>query len=225
MKTKVLCWFPTSSYTNNDIINLLLCYQIAPLLDSSYSKAIWEAEGRPETMRNWTFGEETKQLPYKDELVSAYGMSVGEVKNELKYVPDLVCGETSTETIQQLVDAGCKSITYTCYGWHLFRIAGLNIRMPFTSQLNTWKYLEKKYNYETVEFSDGTYWTGKKEQPLFAFCWIMLDQTKSFKKLISWCITHNKTIGLVAPDNKKNNPEWVKEHLTEFIKQYKEVVK
>jgi len=228
MKTNtiIIIWIAQRFYQNKEIADLLVAHNVCPLLDSSYAVGIWERLGKPETMRNWTFGEWTKQLPYKDELISAYGMDVDEVKNELIELPNLICGETSTETIQQLVDAGCKSITYTSYGWHLFRIFGLNIRMPFSTQLNTWKKLEKLYNVrkdlppyqlhnETFKETVKRVWHENK----FNFCWIMLDQTKHFEKLISWCKDHDKVIGLVCPDswNKEMPVEEMYNKLKTFI--------
>ena len=222
MKTNMICWLPESFYTNEDCKRLLIDNQIVPLLDSSYSVAIWEAEGKPETMRYIDFGAESGLKPYWDEPIST--KEIGVLNPKGFTLVDAIVGETSTETIQQLVDAGCKSITFTCYSWHLFRIFGLNIRMPFTTQLRTWEKLEEMYGKQT-ETTYNMYKptiTWEVRESKFFFCWIMLDQTKSFKKLIGWCITHNKTIGLIAPDNWKENPEKVYEGLKQFIKAYNE---
>ena len=227
MKTNTICWLPESFYRNEEYKQLLIENNIVPLLDSSYSKAIWEAEGRPETMRYLTYGYEIKLPDYSDEPISTGAWDMDKLSTlsiaESMWLGEMehtTIGETSTETISQLVDAGCKSITFTCYGWHLFRIFGINIRMPFTTQLNTWKKLEKLYG---VQFNLETF--KKTRESKFDFIWIMIDQIRHFEKLINWALSHNKTIGLVAPDRYKDNPEWVKEHLAEFIKQYKEVVK
>lgn len=238
MKTRLLCWLPECAYRDVDTKKLLINNNIAPLLDSSFSTAIWEAQGKPDwVLRYASYGSEVGLQPYLDELISTGKQS--ELDWFITHLPNLVIGETSLETIQQLVDAGCKNITYTCYGWHLFRIAGINIRMPFTSQLNTWEYLERKYNcidWDEVanpiekrrngkyhQLGDDDWFEKEDNEKLFNFCWIMLDQVKSFKKLIQWCKDYNKTIGLVAPDSKQNNPQWIYKQLTKFIKVYKEV--
>ena len=230
MKANLICWLPTISYNlleeyGMKTVHLLLENKIAPLLDSSYSKAIWEDLGKPDTLRYITYGEETKQTLYWDEPISSE--EIGVLNEKGFTLINGTIGETSTETIQQLIDAGCKNITYTAYGWHLFRIAEVNIRMPFTSQLNTWKKLERLYGKRESEF----FWYNEKtrehtpimHESKFTFCWIMLNQDRHWKKLLEWATSHNKIIGIVAPDSKQNNPEWIYKQLQSFIKTYKEV--
>lgn len=146
--------------------------------------------------------DKQKVLQWIDEVLKTDGW----IESIVRLYPDVVMGESSTEHIDRLVKCGVKNITFTSYGWHLFRIFGLNIRMPFTSQLRTWEYLEKKYGSNRPS---PFYWynpeTNVLSEPImydckFNHCWIMLDQIKHFPKLIKWCKDHNKTIGLVAPD-------------------------
>ena len=136
-------------------------------------------------------------------------------------------GESSTEDIARLIKCGVKSVTFTSWGWHLFRIFGVNIRMPFTSQLSTWKYLGNKYNWQVL-YSDKSkqYFSAilPKEEHKFTFTWIMLDQQRHWRKLITWATQHNKTIGIVAPDSKQQDVEWIYKQLTKFMEAYKEVI-
>lgn len=69
MKTNILCWLPGSTYRNEGCKKLLIDNQIVPLLDSSYSTAIWEKQGKPKTMRYARYGHETKLKPYDDEPI------------------------------------------------------------------------------------------------------------------------------------------------------------
>ena len=226
MKTNVICWLPESFYRNEECKQLLIENNIVPLLDSRHSKEIWEAQGKPYTLRELFYQADVPT--YKDEPFSVKDGEDSEewVRQTVEKYPDVTMGESSTEDIARLIKCGVKSVTFTSWGWHLFRIFGLNIRMPFTTQLNTWKKLEKLYGIGTLsEFMNEKVIRFSIRESKFTFCWIMLDQVKSFKKLVQWCITHNKTIGLVAPNRHKDNPEWVKEHLTEFINAYKEMVK
>lgn len=233
MKTNLICWFPESFYLNNTYKNYLVDNNICPLLDSRYSQAIWEQEGKPETLREVNYNIENTQS-YKDEPFSVIDGEDSEewVKQTVAKYPNVTMGESSTEDIQRLIECGCKNITFTAYGWHLFRLTlpkwlggyAFNIRMPFTSQLLTWKYLEKKYNVrkdlppyqlrgETFQEAVKRVWYANK----FKFVWIMLDQDKYWEKLVTWALAHNKTIGLVAPDKHKNNPEWVYKQLQKFV--------
>ena len=231
MKTKLICWLPTVSYNPLEeygmkTVHLLIENKIVPLLDSSYSQGIWKDLGKPDTLRYITYGTLTNLQPYIDEPITN---KMWRTRDDiiLGCPKNMIVGETSTETIQQLVDAGCKNITYTAYGWHLFRIAGVNIRMPFTSQLNTWKYLENKYNWQVL-YSDKSkqYFSAilPKEEHKFTFTWIMLDQQRHWRKLITWATQHNKTIGIVAPDSKQQDVEWIYKQLTKFMEAYKEVI-
>lgn len=211
MKT-IICWFPQSTYTNQDCKQLLIDNNICPMLDSSYATEIWLELERLDTLRTGDFipidddAWRTDIEVYIDEPLSTNHYKPNDSGFKLLCKADNVTiGETSTETIQQLIDTGCKSITYTSYGWHLFRIFGLNIRMPFSNQIRTWEYLMSKY------------------PDKFHFCWIMLDQARDFKKLIKWCKQNGNAIGLVAPDDWKNDPSKVLEGLKKFTEVYKSI--
>ena len=222
MKTKLICWFDNKVLEHckdflieNQIMPICadagIAFEISKriLLNGTKQRFLWE----------YSFENTYPNQCYLDEILSVPNDDKGN-KRVWEVKDNIIYGETSTETISQLVDAGCKSITLTVYGWHLFRIFGLNIRMPFTSQLRTWIALEKKYGNERY----GYFWACDHPiDTLFSFVWIMLDQDRHWKKLLEWCLAHNKIIGLIAPDSKKNNPEWVKEQLTKFIKVYNEV--
>jgi len=227
MKINTIIWIAQRFYQNQEIADLLVKHNICPLLDSSCAVAIWERLGKPDAIRHYSYAPnfEPKPVylqPYMDECISVKDYSHDDIAEMIKYLPDLMIGETSTETIAELVDAGCKSITYTSYGWHLFRIFGLNIRMPFSTQLNTWKKLEKLYGSGNA-ISWGGLFTEVEQSSKFNFCWIMLDQVTDFGKLIKWCKDHSKTIGLVAPVrwNEKMSCEEMKAKLDAFIKAIK----
>jgi len=222
MKTNLICWFPESFYLNNTYKNYLVDNNICPLLDSKYSQAIWEQEGKPETLREVNYNIAENIQPYKDEPFSVIDGEDSEewVKQTVVKYPGITMGESSTEDIQRLVECGCKNITFTAYGWHLIRLFGVNIRMPFTSQLKTWEYLDREYTtYELDEYTDTN--NTKISTGVFRtklnFVWIMLDQDRYWEKLVTWAISHNKTIGLVAPDKHKNNPEWIYKQLQKFV--------
>ena len=237
MKTKLICWLPECVYQYDRSKRLLISENIVPLLDSKYSQDIWEAQGKPDwAMRHISYLPYENDglvrddiICYKDEPISTnqYEGQQGAFKLLCKSV-NVIIGETCPELIAECVENGAKQITLTSYGWHLFRIFGVNIRMPFTSQLNTWKYLENKYNWQVL-YSDKSkqYFSAilPKEEHKFTFTWIMLDQQRHWRKLITWATQHNKTIGIVVPDNKQQDVEWIYKQLTKFINVYKEVVK
>ena len=52
----------------------------------------------------------------------------------------------------------------------------------------------------------------------------MLDQQRHWRRLITWATQHNKTIGIVAPDSKQQDVEWIYKQLTKFMEAYKEVI-
>ena len=227
MKTNVICWLPESFYRNEECKQLLIENNIVPLLDSRHSKEIWEAQGKPYTLRELFYQADVPT--YKDEPFSVKDGEDSEewVRQTVEKYPDVTMGESSTEDIARLIKCGVKSVTFTSWGWHLFRIFGVNIRMPFTSQLSTWKYLENKYNWQVL-YSDKSkqYFSAilPKEEHKFTFTWIMLDQQRHWRKLITWATQHNKTIGIVAPDSKQQDVEWIYKQLTKFMEAYKEVI-
>lgn len=141
---------------------------------------------------------------YVNAIVDKDSKSIVAIQPEFE---GLTIGETSTETIQQLVDAGCKSISYTSYGLHLFRIFDINIRLDCFNQIPTWNRIKRKH------------------KDKFKLCCIMIDKPERFESQIKWCMENGNNIMLIAPDKWKEQPEKVKEHLTEFIKQHKEITK
>jgi hypothetical protein len=201
MKPSAIIWIAQRFYENQEIADLLVANNICPLLDSSYAVGIWERLGKPETLRYIMFGIFTGMRPYWDEPISALGKT---------HIPPTgaIIGETSTETIQQLVNAGCKSITYTSYGWHLFRIAGINIRLDCFNQIPTWNRIKRKH------------------KDKFKLCCVMIDKPERFESQIKWCMENGNDIMLIAPDkwNKEMPVEEMKTKLELFINVYKEVV-
>lgn len=230
MKSNLICWLPECCYRTDvdyaaEIILCLADNNIAPLLDSEYAESIWEELDRPPTLRELFYQADAPT--YKDEPFSVIDGEDSEewVKQTVAKYPDITMGESSTEHIADLVRCGVKNITFTSYGWHLFRLFNKwNIRMPFTTQLRTWIALEKKYGSGNTT-SWGGLFTEVEQSSKFSFCWIMLDQTRHWKKLITWATQHNKTIGIAVPDSKKSDTEWIYKQLQSFIKTYKEVTK
>ena len=93
--------------------------------------------------------DKQKALQWIDEVLKTDGW----IESIVRLYPDVVMGESSTEHIDRLVKCGVKNITFTSYGWHLFRIFGLNIRMPFTSQLRTWEYVARQKVYQLMSIT------------------------------------------------------------------------
>jgi len=206
MKPSAICWIAQRFYEEAKIADLLVAHNICPLLDSSYSREIWVKQGVPETMRYYSYlpAGLTHPLlikPYLDECISATNWGQNNIKDCLSMLPDLTIGETSTETIQQLVDAGCKNITLTVYGLHLFSLFGINFRLDCISQIYTWDRIMKKH------------------PDKFHFNWLMIDQLGRAPKLVEWCRRNGNTIGLVAPDkwNKEMSVEEMYNKLKTFI--------
>ena len=202
MKPKAIIW-TRHAYTDERIRQLLVDNNICPVLDIDDAVDIWVGLGHPYTLKEIWYKPLLPINNYKDEPFSVEQKSDEWIKEQVRLYPNIVMGESSTEHIERLVKCGVKNITFTSYGWHLFRIFGYNIRMPFSTQINTWEYLMAKY------------------PDKFYLVWIMLDQVRHFPKLIKWAKTNGMTIGLVAPDkwtHKGQNNDKIHEALKEVVK-------
>jgi hypothetical protein len=167
-----MCWISDNNgekrYNNTLIRKLLFDYNITPIVDNIYTQEIWQIQGKPlDAIRTIEFGLELPLRPYIDEALSSLGYSNEQLSNIIQANPKILLGESSPDMMEKAIKLGCNNVVYTSYSKHLFRIKlfgkWYNIRLPFTTQIDTIKkFIDKypdkvKYMFINLDLNRGRY--------------------------------------------------------------------
>lgn len=169
---RLMCWISDNNgekrYNNTLIRKLLFDDNITPIVDNIYTQEIWQIQGKPlDAIKTIEFGLELPLRPYIDEALSSLGYSNEQLSNIIQANPKILLGESSPDMMEKAIKLGCNNVVYTSYGKHLFRIKlfskWYNIRLPFTTQIDTIKkFIDKypdkvKYMFINLDLNRGRY--------------------------------------------------------------------